>query len=814
MQRIITEHIPPFLLLFPSQLSYTNGKAYLSFNLYMPPGRGSEPPLEAVQLHVDSDSAECDNANRAIFSARFWLSKLAGREEKYANSIARGMNGNVTKTILLVEDEAIVAMAEAETLEEYGYKVIAVFTGEQAVATVETTPEIDLILMDINLGSGMDGTQAAEIILKQHDIPLIFLSSHTDREVVEKTKKITSYGYILKHSGPIVLIASIEMAFRLFEARIKERETGAALRESEHRFRNIVEQAPIAMAIVNMDGTIEFTNNKAIEVSGYLPEDIPNLERWWIQAYPDETYRKEVVADWMGRGQRALSEGREIDGNEHRVTCKDGSIKIMFIYGTIISDKIFVMFDDITERKRAEEVLRANESLLKESQSIARLGSYTLDIATGQWTSSEALDEVFGIDAAYGRSVEGWEALIHPGDRTMMHDYFSIDVLGHGIPFNKEYRLIRQADKAERWVHGLGRLVFDAHGRPVVMHGTIQDITDSKKAEKVLRQSESKYRALFELSADALILMESQTGRIIEANDMAVTLYGYKRDEFMTMKNTDLSAEVPESINSLEEIVTKHGEPYRVPMRLHRKKDGTIFPVEYTARLLVEDGQANVLVACRDMSQRKQMEDALRRSLEEKEVLLREIHHRVKNNMQVVASLMDLQSEINNEEARAALQDGKLRVQFMVQLHQRLHQSGDVANIGMAEFIPDIVRLVGSTYGMSNVMIQTRIDNITLDMDTTIPCGLIVNELVSNAFKHAFSGKKKEELLISMKRDGNEYELCVENTGNPLPPGFNIQGTKSLGLRLVSMLTRQLRGTLTFKSAKKTVFTLRFPMKD
>ena len=130
------------------------------------------------------------------------------------------MNSDGTKTLLLVEDQALIARSEAMTLKRHGYQVITVYTGEQAIDAVEKSPEIDLVLMDINLGRGLDGTQAAERILRQRDLPLIFLSSHAEREVVEKTEGITSYGYIIKNSGETVLIASIKMAFRLFEARL------------------------------------------------------------------------------------------------------------------------------------------------------------------------------------------------------------------------------------------------------------------------------------------------------------------------------------------------------------------------------------------------------------------------------------------------------------------------------------------------------------------------------------------------------------------------------------------------------------------
>jgi PAS domain S-box-containing protein len=135
-----------------------------------------------------------------------------------------------------------------------------------------------------------------------------------------------------------------------------------ALFESETRFRKVVEQAPIAMAIVSMEGIIEFINQKAVDDFGYLPGDIPDMESWWLQAYPDEEYRRQVLSGWMGRVQKAVVENTEIAGNEYQVTCKDGSVKTVYISGVPVANKIFVLFEDITERKKAEtDLIKAKE---------------------------------------------------------------------------------------------------------------------------------------------------------------------------------------------------------------------------------------------------------------------------------------------------------------------------------------------------------------------------------------------------------------------------------------------------------------------
>src|SRR6056297_2275161 len=136
----------------------------------------------------------------------------------------------MSKKILLVEDEALIAMSEAQMLKKHGYEVITVYSGEKAMEAVDSDPKISLILMDIDLGKGIDGTEAAEKILTRHDIPIAFLSSHTEPEVVDKTEGITSYGYIVKNSGETVLLASIQMAFRLYEAHLELKQKEEDLR--------------------------------------------------------------------------------------------------------------------------------------------------------------------------------------------------------------------------------------------------------------------------------------------------------------------------------------------------------------------------------------------------------------------------------------------------------------------------------------------------------------------------------------------------------------------------------------------------------
>ncbi|MBX3678461.1 MAG: PAS-domain containing protein [Rhodocyclaceae bacterium] len=189
------------------------------------------------------------------------------------------------------------------------------------------------------------------------------------RARVERTKRFEAHRLVRQRpNGKFVEICGEPLpdgGFVSTYADVTERVAAEqALRDSEARFRRIIEQSPISMAIVNMDGTIEFINRKAIDTFGFRPADIPDMTAWWVKAYPDEIYRTMVMAQWTGLVTVAIAENREIEAREYQVTCKDGSIKTMSIFGVPVADKVFVMFDDITDRKRAENAIRQlNETL-------------------------------------------------------------------------------------------------------------------------------------------------------------------------------------------------------------------------------------------------------------------------------------------------------------------------------------------------------------------------------------------------------------------------------------------------------------------
>ncbi len=272
--------------------------------------------------------------------------------------------------------------------------------------------------------------------------------------------------------------------FVVFVRDVTERKKAdESLRASEENLRAMFQMASIGIAQADpQSGRWLRVNQKMCAITGYTASELLQMR------VPEITHPEDQAVDWEAFQRVVRGEAADYC-LEKRYIRKDGVAVWVNVNMTVIRDatgrptRTMATIEDITGRKLAEEALRKSEGLLKDAQRIASLGCYVLDISSGRWSSSDVLDDVFGIDKSYDRSVEGWLALVHSGDRAMMADYLKSDVIGRNQPFNKEYRIIRQRDHGNRWVHGLGRLECDARGRPVEMRGTIRDITERKDAE-------------------------------------------------------------------------------------------------------------------------------------------------------------------------------------------------------------------------------------------------------------------------------------------------------------------------------------------
>jgi len=320
------------------------------------------------------------------------------------------------------------------------------------------------------------------------------------------------------------------------------------------------------------------------------------------------------------------------------------------------------------------------------------------------------------------------------------------------------------------------------------------------EASRILLASADPLARILDLAEDAIISIDTDQ-RIVLFNQGAEKTFGYTREEILG-ENLDRLLpgrfieshrhHIQEFSNSTVAARTM-GERREI---FGRRKGGIDFPAEASiSKARIGEGWLFTVIL-RDITARKIADEAIRASLREKEVLLKEIHHRVKNNLQVVSSLLWLQSRTLDDSAiRRMFQESQNRVYSMALVHESLYQSENLSEIDFPTYIGQLTDHLVRSYGADSrrIQISTTIDNLRLTMDSAIPCGLIINELVSNSLKYAFPGNRRGKVEIRMQQDEHhQIRLEVSDDGPGLPEGVGFSSTKSLGLRLVRTLADQL----------------------
>jgi PAS domain S-box-containing protein len=416
------------------------------------------------------------------------------------------MSGAVeSNTLLLVEDEVITSMAGMKALERQGYAVLTAASGEEAIACVRANPSIDLILMDIDLGGGIDGTETAEIILRDREIPVVFLSSHTEPEIVDKTERITSYGYIVKNSGITVLAASIRMAFKLFEARMREKEQREVLRMSQEHLQSIFRIAPTGIGVLR-DRVFVNVNARICMMTGYEEDEL--LGRSARMLYPTEE-----DFDYVGKEKYAQIREKGTGIVETRWKRRDGRIINVLLASTPLDFEDLtrgVTFTalDITDRKEAEEALRAVTSRLE-----------------GMLNALPDLMFEVGLDGRYYAVHSGsHELLTFPQEELLGKTIFDVlpedasrialaaieEAHATGRSMGRQYAL--SLPRGDLWFELSIAAMPGVRGREPRFICLARDITDRKRAEKGLVD---KIRELEKFNR----LMVGRENRMIELKD-------------------------------------------------------------------------------------------------------------------------------------------------------------------------------------------------------------------------------------------------------------------------------------------------------
>jgi PAS domain S-box-containing protein len=343
------------------------------------------------------------------------------------------------------------------------------------------------------------------------------------------------------------------------------------------------------------------------------------------------------------------------------------------------------------------------------------------------------------------------------------------------------------------------------------------EITQRKRIEEALRQSEERFRATFNQAAVGIAHV-AMDRRCLQVNQRLCDIVGYTPEELRDLTFQDITHpdDLDTDLQYIEQMLSGHIQTYSIEKRyLH--KDGSIIGINMTSSLAcTSSGESRYFInVIEDINERKQAEEKIQASLVEKEVLLKEIYHRVKNNLQVISSILNLQSEyIKDQQDLEIFKQSQQRINSMALIHEKLYQSEDLAKINFSEYIQNLVASLFSYYEFSTDEISSiiDIDNIFIGLDTAIPCGLIVNELVSNSLKYAFPKGKSGEICVRLIAEyDNIFTLSVSDNGIGLPINFDLKKTTTLGLQLVESLTNQLSGYIKVVSNSGVDFRITFP---
>jgi len=652
------------------------------------------------------------------------------------------------------------------------------------------------------------------------------------------------------------LMATIAQGQDITERKRMQRE----IKERQIYLESVLRHAPDAIVTLDASNRIFEWNPGAEQLFGYTRDEI-------LGKYVDDLLTRPDVRDEAIALTKQVLSGKQIPPLETVRYRKDGTPVNVIVAGSYIriGDELqgsVAVYTDITERKRAEEQIRRLNSVLKAIRSVNQkivaekerdnLLQKICDVLKkargyeGAWLGFLTDDKTFVMVKGSGlrEDVSRFSEHVIGGDHPpciksalTQKDLIMVvtkprecgDCFFKNVCVGKEAAIIR-VERAGR-LFGLLAILFAPN---VIVSdeekGLLKEVAgdiaialynkeleeESKRAEEELKESEKRFRDIAE-NAMEWIWEVDVNGKYTYASPMVEKILGYKPGEVLKKHFYDLFR--PEDREELKKAafdVFVEKKPFHEFINRNVHKNGKTVWLS-TSGVPILDGKGNLLGyrgADIDITERKRAEEQMKASLKEKEVMLREIHHRVKNNLQIIISLLRIQSRhIKDKQALDIFKVSQDRIKSMALIHEKLYQSKDLARINFKEYIQGLTTHLFHSIGVrpADIKLDIKVKDISLDINTAIPCGLIINELISNAMIHAFPGGRKGKIRIDMHSPKKGYFiLIVSDDGVGFPEKIDYLHPESLGMQLVNDLVEQIEGTIKLDRDKGTTFTIEF----
>ncbi|MFW6252452.1 MAG: PAS domain S-box protein [bacterium] len=618
------------------------------------------------------------------------------------------MNDFRDKHILLVEDEILIGQSERLMFEDAGYRCTLCTSGEKAIAFAAAHDDVDLVLMDLDLGRGMSGIETARRLREQAGLPIVFLSSQTAPELIAETETVASHGFIVKGSPDHIVLAQIRMAFRLSRARQGER-------ESEARYRELFESSQVSL-------WLEDYSDAKRAVDRLKERGIRDIEGYYIEHFAELQALAKLV--------------RVVRVNEATLR----------LYGA----------------ESEEQFQRGFQQIFPEScyqNFIATLGA----IARGE-TRFEVSEDHRTIQGRPLRVHLRWSVL--PGDNGMYRDV-AVSVI---------------------------------------------DLTEVHEALSELERERLHFKRLFE-NAPVAIAVVDESERVLRTNGEFTNLFGYTEAEAVGKNIDDLitSTDARDTARAL----SRHVLDGHMTVQEHTRyrKDGGEVEVLISGAPLHVNGETYAFAMYQDIGARKEAEALATRLLEQKTTLLKESHHRIKNNMAVIEGLLRLRAHDTDGPAASVLEEAATRLHSMMLLYDALYRKERYGELNLREFLPPVVQeIIHLASGSVPVELDIDLVDINLDASVLSPLSIILNECISNSMKYAFVGRDHGRITVSACIADEALVFRYADNGTGFQVNTEDTLSKGFGLRLVSMLAEQIGARIVIEGSGGMRVTMTIPL--
>jgi PAS domain S-box-containing protein len=608
---------------------------------------------------------------------------------------------------------------------------------------------------------------------------------------------------IMIHGAPFVAGIGVDIGER---KRIED-----ALRRSEERYRSLIEEMREVVFTTDESGVVTYVSSSVEGLLGYRPEEIVG-QHFAGFIFSEDLPRVQAEFEDLARGV--------IEPSEYRIRTSRGDTRwVQSSSKPRIRDGRFLgiagIMTDVNDRKVAEEALHESVKRFRNVFEMSPMGMHMYHLEDDGTLvfagANPAADRILGLQNANFVGLRIDEAFPRLSATEIPARYAAV-ARGGGSwhtdqVFYEDHRITG---------------AFEVHAfqtSPGQMVAAFIDITDRKRAEAELRESRERLDLAVSGADLGLWDWDIPTGHVTH-NPRWAEMLGFNPDElessFSTWERLVHPDDKQRVLQLLQDHVDGRASIYEAELRLQTKDGGWRWILDRGKVVRRDASGAPVRVSGTqlDITDRREAENLLRESLQEKELLLREIHHRVKNNLQVISSLFNLQVQtVTDPNVLAALKESHNRIRSMGLVHHMMYQAADFAAIDLVDYIQTLTRSLYRSYSVDpeRVLLAVDIANVRLGIDAAIPCGLIINELVSNALRHAYPDGRRGTLRVTLSHNGDgTHTLTVGDNGIGLPPDLVLPPTSTLGLALVDTLTRQLEGTLSVDRTGGTSVSVQF----